>query len=71
MKNLASIIEDRTGKVIGAEFLDGSRVTLPEPFPRSELASRAAELAAAYKVALPAGFTPPAPTPAPSENGSP
>lgn len=70
MKQLESITEDAAGNVIGAEFRDGTRIRLPEKFPRAELAAKAATLAAAYGVALPAGFTPPAPSPAPEGNGS-
>jgi hypothetical protein len=70
MKILESITEDSRANVIAAEFTDGTRLVLPEPFPRSELAVRAVALAAAYGVTLPPGFTPPAPTPAPEGNDS-
>lgn len=55
MKDLESIIEDNEGNVVGAITSDGP-VMLPEgqKFPRSELLSRARQLAAAFGVTIPA-----------------
>lgn len=53
MKTLETLIENGKAEVIGAEFTDGTRVTLPSPIPRAELASKARELAAAFGVELP------------------
>lgn len=55
MKTLESIMEDPHGNVIGAVTNQGA-VMLPEgqKFPRSELLSRARQLAAAFGVTIPA-----------------
>lgn len=55
MKTLEAIIEDPAGNVIGALTNEG-RVMLADgqSFPRSELASRARDLAAAFGVTIPA-----------------
>jgi hypothetical protein len=68
---LLAIVEDSEGNVIGAQT-DRGEIRLPKEqrIPRAKLAENAAALAAAYGVELPAGFTPPAPSPAPEENDS-
>ncbi len=64
MKTLESIIEDSQGNVIGALTSEG-RVMLPDAqkFPRSELLSRARDLAAAFGVQIPAAVEPILPDP--------
>lgn len=52
MKKLLAIVEDSAGNVIAAQT-DAGEIRIPAPFPRSELAARARDLAAAYGVALP------------------
>lgn len=52
MRTLEAIIEDTEGNVVGAVTSEG-RITIPTPFPRSQLASRARELAAVHGVAIP------------------
>lgn len=65
MKTLESIMEDPHGNVIGAVTNQGA-VMLPEDarFPRSELISRARDLAAAFDVTIPAAVEPILPDPA-------
>ena len=53
MKTFEAIIEDPNGNVIGA-VTSGGVVTVPEPFPRSELASRARALAESFGITIPA-----------------
>jgi hypothetical protein len=63
MKTLESIQEDPMGNVVGAYTSEGF-IAIPEPFPRSELATRARALAQAYGITIPAGLLavlPPAP----------
>ncbi len=64
MKTLESIIEDPDGNVIGAITNEG-RVMLPDAskFPRSELLTRARDLAAAFGVTIPAAVEPILPDP--------
>jgi hypothetical protein len=65
MKTLEAIIEDNAGNVIGAVTSEG-RLMLPDgqSFPRSELASRARDLAAAFGVTIPAPLEAVLPDPA-------
>jgi hypothetical protein len=53
MKTLEAIIEDNQANVIGAQTSQGV-VTVAEPFPRSELAARARDLAAEFGITIPA-----------------
>jgi len=53
MKTLEAIIEDTKGNVVGAMTSEGV-ITVSTPFPRSELASKARELALAHGVEIPA-----------------
>lgn len=71
MKKLLAIVEDGKGNVVGALTSEGE-ITLPkdQQVPREQLKHVAGTLAAAYDVALPAGFIPPAPSPAPEGTGS-
>lgn len=55
MKTLESIIEDAQGNVTGALTSQGV-VTIPDPFPRGELAARARALAQAHGITIPAGL---------------
>lgn len=52
MKALEAIIEDSHGNVVGAQTSHGV-VTVPEAFPRSELAARARDLAAELGITIP------------------
>lgn len=64
MKTLEAIIEDSEGNVIGAATNEG-RIMLPPSakFPRSELLTRARDLAAAFGVEIPAAVEPILPDP--------
>lgn len=59
MKTIEAIIEDPAGNVIGAVTSEG-RIMLPENarFPRSELISRARDLAAAFDLTIPEAVKP-------------
>lgn len=53
MKTLETLIENGKAEVIGAEMTDGTKIRLPSPIPRSQLASQARALAEAFGVQLP------------------
>jgi hypothetical protein len=52
MKTFEAIIEDPLGNVLGAQTSDGP-VMVATPFPRTELAKRARELAADFGITIP------------------
>lgn len=70
MKTFVALVEDNSGRVIGANTVQGDITLLPEEIVhRSEFRSVAPLLATKYGVD-PASFTLPAPTPSPAGNDS-